>query len=215
MTLGGLLKHMAWVEDWWFSQVLHDNPVLPPWDEIDWSVDPDWEWHSAADDSPEELRALWQAAVEKSRTLTEALWPRAAWGGCPTCVFDDGHAPSLRWIVTHMIEEYARHNGHADLLREAFDGQVGRVVTRRRGAGGPCASAPTSSPCAFAHGLLQRQHEGPRARRREDRRAPHRRADPDLHAQRPEPARHLLAGLEDLVGQGLGQVDEHPGVRLA
>ncbi|MCB2176819.1 MAG: DinB family protein [Actinomycetales bacterium] len=125
MTLGGLLKHMAWVEDWWFSQVLHDNPVLPPWDEIDWSVDPDWEWHSAAGDSPEELRALWQAAVEKSRTLAEAALAEGGMGRLSTCVFDDGHAPSLRWIVTHMIEEYARHNGHADLLREAFDGQVG------------------------------------------------------------------------------------------
>jgi uncharacterized damage-inducible protein DinB len=125
MTLGGLLKHMALVEDSWFSRRLHGADRSPPWDAVDWRSDPDWDWDSARHDSPEELMALWRAAVERSRTLTaEAL----AEGGLdrPAAVaWPDGRSPSLRWILVHMIEEYARHNGHADLLREAVDGETG------------------------------------------------------------------------------------------
>ena len=126
MTLGGLLKHMAYVEDLWFSRRLHGRDAQAPWDTVDWKADPDWDWHSAANDSPEALRQLWQDAVTRSRTLvTQALTE----GGLsrPASVIDTFHgvAPSLRWIVVHMIEEYARHNGHADLLREAIDGETG------------------------------------------------------------------------------------------
>src|SRR5688572_4978362 len=58
MTLGGLLKHLAYVEDDWFSRWLLGRDRQPPWDAVDWASDPDWEWHSAADDAPEQLRAL-------------------------------------------------------------------------------------------------------------------------------------------------------------
>jgi uncharacterized damage-inducible protein DinB len=123
MTLGGLLKHLARVEDIWFSQRLHGRAPEPPWDTADWAE----EWRSAAEDTPDELLALWQAAVARSRTrVAEAMddggLDRPAtgipgsWGPEP---------PSLRWIVVHMIEEYARHNGHADLLRESVDGATG------------------------------------------------------------------------------------------
>jgi len=125
MTLGGLLKHLAYVEDYWFSRRLHGGDPRPPWDAVDWKADPDWEWHSAAVDSSEQLFALWQDAVARSRSLVaEAL----ADGGLerPARVaWPDGSAPSLRWILLHMIEEYARHNGHADLLRECIDGATG------------------------------------------------------------------------------------------
>ena len=125
MTLGGLLKHMALVESSWFSRWLHGRDREPPWDTVDWEADPDWEWDSAAEDSPAELFALWLGAVDESRRLvTEAL----ADGGLDQLTartWPDGRAPSLRWVVTHMIEEYARHNGHADLLRESVDGQTG------------------------------------------------------------------------------------------
>jgi len=50
MSLGGLLKHLAWVEDYWFSFRLHGNDPVEPWASAPWSDDPDWEWHSAADD---------------------------------------------------------------------------------------------------------------------------------------------------------------------
>lgn len=125
MTLGGLLKHLAYVEDLWLVRVLHHVMPTPPFDTVNWDADPDWDWHSAADDTPDQLRALWSAAVERSRgSVARAL----ATGGVDQAaqhVFEDGQAPSLRWMLVHMIEEYARHNGHADLLREAVDGQTG------------------------------------------------------------------------------------------
>ena len=125
MTLGGLLKHMAYVESEWFSRSLHGRDREAPFDTVDWKADPDWEWHSAAEDTPDQLRTLWQDAVDRSRArVAEAL----AGGGLDQLArraWPDGSAPSLRWILCHMIEEYARHNGHADLLREAVDGQTG------------------------------------------------------------------------------------------
>ncbi len=125
ITLGGLLKHLAFVEDYWFGHRLRDAEKRPPWDTVDWKADPDWEWHSAAEDSPEQLRSLWQEAVDRSRSLVaEAL----AGGGLEQPArraWRSGESPSLRWILVHMIEEYARHNGHADLIRESVDGSVG------------------------------------------------------------------------------------------
>jgi uncharacterized damage-inducible protein DinB len=125
MTLGGMLKHLAYVEDEWFSRWLPGQDRVPPWNSVDWKSDPDWEWHSATDDTPDQLVELWRDAVARSRAqVTAAL----AGGGLDTLArrtWPDGRAPSLRWIVVHMIEEYARHNGHADLIRESIDGVVG------------------------------------------------------------------------------------------
>ncbi len=66
MTLGGMLKHLAYVEDDWFSRWLRGRDRQPPWDTVDWKADPDWDWHSAAEDSPEQLFALWHDAVARS-----------------------------------------------------------------------------------------------------------------------------------------------------
>jgi uncharacterized damage-inducible protein DinB len=125
MTLGGMLKHLAYVEDWWLAEGLYGRAAGPPWDTVDWDADPDWDWHSAAEDTPEQLLTLWQDTVTRSRSLvTEAL----ADGGLSRLArrtLPDGRAPSLRWILFHLIEEYARHNGHADLLRESVDGLTG------------------------------------------------------------------------------------------
>lgn len=125
MTLGGLLKHMAFVEDYWFSHRLHDHEPVTPWSTVDWKADPDWDWNSAADDAPDQLLSRWREAVERSKALVaEAL----AGGGLERLAerpWPDGSSPSLRWILCHMIEEYARHNGHADLLRESVDGLTG------------------------------------------------------------------------------------------
>jgi uncharacterized damage-inducible protein DinB len=74
MTLGGLLKHLAYVEDDWSARWLHGRNRQPPWDTVDWAADPDWDWQSAAEDTPEQLHALWQDAVARSRSLiAEAL----------------------------------------------------------------------------------------------------------------------------------------------
>jgi uncharacterized damage-inducible protein DinB len=125
MTLGGLLKHLAYVEDQWFSRSLHGRDPSPPWDTVDWKADEDWDWHSAADDSAGALQALWQGAVARSRVSVEEALATGGFDQLARRTWPDGRAPSLRWIVTHMIEEYARHNGHADLLRESIDGETG------------------------------------------------------------------------------------------
>lgn len=122
MTLGGMLKHLAYVEDNWFSVFLHGNEMAEPWCDVDWKADPDWEWHSAAADSPGDLRAVHEEAVLRSRDLVagkdlDTLSARR--------LRAEDDPVTLRWIVLHMIEEYARHNGHADLIRESIDGVVG------------------------------------------------------------------------------------------
>jgi uncharacterized damage-inducible protein DinB len=125
MTLGGMIKHLAYVEDWWCCWILHGREPGPPWDTVDWEADADWDWHSAATDSAEQLRTLWRGAVARSDSLVaEALGD----GGLEQLArhkWADGRAPSLRWILVHLIEEYARHNGHADLIRESVDGLTG------------------------------------------------------------------------------------------
>ena len=63
MTLGGLLKHLALVEDSHFSRLLFNRDPGPPWDAVDWEATPDWEWESAIDDSPEQLMTLWKESV--------------------------------------------------------------------------------------------------------------------------------------------------------
>jgi uncharacterized damage-inducible protein DinB len=119
LSLHGLVRHMAEVERSWFTRVLQHEPDAPflffdpdaeeedsdlvPLDKADWNAD----------------LAVWQAECEASRV--------AAAGHS----LDDngltrrGNEVSLRWIYVHMIEEYARHNGHADLIRELVDGTVG------------------------------------------------------------------------------------------
>jgi uncharacterized damage-inducible protein DinB len=127
MTLGGLLKHMAYVEDYWFTEVVAEAPPTPPWSQQDWDDDPDWEWHSAGHASGDELRALWAERVERSRAVVHAQMER---GGDVALghmhpAWDGRGSVSMRWVLVHMIEEYARHNGHADVLRESIDGEVG------------------------------------------------------------------------------------------
>ena len=138
MTLGGLLMHMAYVEDHWFIGSLHDRERMPPWSTVDWKATPDWEWDSAHVMSGDDMRAQWTTSVERCRAaLEEALVaagaraPRGSdaasdpLGALAKRAFPNGERPSLRWILVHMVEEYARHNGHADLLREAVDGATG------------------------------------------------------------------------------------------
>jgi uncharacterized damage-inducible protein DinB len=127
ITLGGLLKHLACVEDSWFTETVAGEPLPEPWAGVDFEADPDWLWRTAASDSGEYLRGLWAERVDWSRAVVQAQLsqgevaalsrPHAAWGRQDPV--------SLRWVLVHMIEEYARHNGHADLMRESIDGQTG------------------------------------------------------------------------------------------
>jgi hypothetical protein len=125
VTLGGLVKHLALVEDDMFSVKLHGRAPRPPWNTIDWKADPDWEWRTAAEDSPGELMALWRETADRSRAdVAQAI----ADGGLDrpaSFTWPDGRTPSLRRLLIDMVEEYARHVGHADLIRESVDGLVG------------------------------------------------------------------------------------------
>jgi hypothetical protein len=126
LTLGGLLKHLAICEDYKFATKLAGEPLGAPWVDLGWDgSDDEWEFITARDDSPEHLYALWDDAVERSRgRLSAAL----AEGGLDQLIHDsasDGAHASLRRLVCDLIEEYGRHTGHADLLREAVDGLVG------------------------------------------------------------------------------------------
>jgi hypothetical protein len=126
MTLGGMLKHLARFEDDMSCEWLHGRGQRHPWNTVDWDADQAWDWRTAAEDSPEQLYALWRDAVARSRSLfAEALADGGLERPAPGITNAQGEAPSLRYILLNMIEEYARHNGHADLIRESVDGLVG------------------------------------------------------------------------------------------
>jgi len=126
LTLGGLLKHLALVEDYVFGTKLAGEPLGAPWTALGWDgSDDEWEFTTAMDDSPKQLYALWDDAVERSRGRLRAA---LAEGGLDQLVHasgPDGTHASLRRLVCDLIEEYGRHTGHADLLREAADGRTG------------------------------------------------------------------------------------------
>jgi uncharacterized damage-inducible protein DinB len=123
LTLAGLTKHLALVEDSWFHDRFLGLGEPEPWAGAPFDDDPDWEFHSALDDEPESLVRLYEAACDRSRRAVDgaqSLDQLSAQADRRT-----GERFNLRWIMLHVIEETARHNGHADLLREAIDGAVG------------------------------------------------------------------------------------------
>ena len=125
MTLGGLVKHLALVEADWLAVKLAGQPYGPPWDAVDFDADPDWEWRTAGLDDAEDLYALWRVAVDRSRALVAEVVAERGIDGGASFVWPDGRTPTVRDMLLDMIEEYARHTGHADILREAVDGRVG------------------------------------------------------------------------------------------
>lgn len=125
LTLGSLLKHLAVVEDYTFTTKLSGASIGAPWETTYRRDVPDWEFASAAEDSPEQLYGTWDAAVLRSRARLDAA---LAEGGLDQLVHasaSDGRHASLRRLLCDLIEEYGRHTGHADLIRETVDGRVG------------------------------------------------------------------------------------------
>lgn len=122
LTLGGLLNHLALVEDSWMHSRFLGLPDLEPWAGVDWDLDPDWEFRTAAELSPDELRRRYRDACERSRRVVSGA---AGLDQLSVQPRRDGEHFSLRWVLLHLLEETARHAGHADLLREALDGTVG------------------------------------------------------------------------------------------
>ncbi|AXE84392.1 DinB family protein [Streptomyces sp. Go-475] len=119
LSLLGLVRHMADVERSWFRRVLMDEDAAP----LYWSdEDRDGEFHLTEADTYQEAYATWQSEIETARRNAArfGLDDLSRGGHRRT-----GEKFNLRWIYTHMIEEYARHNGHADLIRERVDGSTG------------------------------------------------------------------------------------------
>ncbi|MFC8198378.1 DinB family protein [Streptomyces sp. NPDC057298] len=119
LSLLGLVRHMADVERGWFRRVLVNDDPGP----IHYSdEDQDGEFHLTEADTWEEAHATWQdeIAIARRNAARFGLDDLSEGGSRHT-----GEPYNLRWIYTHMIEEYARHNGHADLLRESIDGATG------------------------------------------------------------------------------------------
>ena len=125
MTLGGLTKHMALVETDWLAVKLAGQDYGEPWDRVDFEADPEWEWRTGATDRPAELEALWKAAVVRSQDVVRAVVDERGIDGPSSYIRRNGSTPTVRDMLLDMVEEYARHVGHADLLREAVDGRVG------------------------------------------------------------------------------------------
>jgi uncharacterized damage-inducible protein DinB len=127
MSLGGLMKHLALVESQWVDHHFRDLAHAPPFDTMDWDAHPDWEFDSARFDTPEEQRALFDEAVRRSDAAVDVALVRGGLDEKSARMSPrTGEAFTLRWILVHMIEEYARHNGHADLIRQSVDGQTGQ-----------------------------------------------------------------------------------------
>ena len=125
MTLGGMMKHLALNEVGWFGGTLAGEPYPAPFDGVDWDADPDWEWRTARDDSPADLRALYDDCVRRADAAIDQALARGGLDAESIQQSSSEGAFSLRWILLHMIEEYARHNGQADLIRESIDGATG------------------------------------------------------------------------------------------
>ena len=127
LTIGALLKHLAAAEDFMFTAKLSGDPIGAPWETMfdeNWRPSSEITFTSADDDSPEALYALYDGAVERSRSRLAAALER---GGLdqPVHMGWDGRYANLRRLLCDFLEEYGRHTGHADLLREAIDGVVG------------------------------------------------------------------------------------------
>lgn len=117
LSLAGVMKHLAVLEDYWFSYVFAGNQVARTFSHVDWQAEPDWDWRSATEDEPAALRALHDATVVHSRSVVagEELDADSVRANRRT-----GEKYSLRWIALHMLEEYGRHLGYAELLRESL-----------------------------------------------------------------------------------------------
>ncbi len=118
LTLLGLLQHMAEVERNWFRRVLLGEPVPPIHDPDADPAGPDGGFDLAPGATVADARATWAAEVAQAR---ENCAPRPLDSTSPFM----GGAVTLRWIYSHMVAEYARHAGHADLIRERIDGTTG------------------------------------------------------------------------------------------
>lgn len=116
-SVGGVLNHMRWVEHSWIENRFVDGPDLGPWTD----ESPDQEF---IDGATLPLQAVIDGYREQAVT-TDAIIARLDLDDRSAMPFRSGDHPTLRWVILHLIEENARHNGHIDILRELADGTTG------------------------------------------------------------------------------------------
>lgn len=114
-TILGMIKHLAYVERWWFQDIFEGRDVGYPWTEDDMDAD----FRIEPDESAAQILDLYRAECDVSRAIVEShdLSDVSISPERPSC--------TLKWIILHMIEETARHAGQADILREQLDGKTG------------------------------------------------------------------------------------------
>lgn len=117
LTLLGMVKHLTDVESSWFRETFLGEQMLHSWD----PTDPDKDWRIEQSDTTAAILDGYRAEIRKANEIVDAH-PLDAVATSPRTGME---GLQLRWIVTHLIEETARHCGHADLIREAIDGQTG------------------------------------------------------------------------------------------
>ena len=117
----GLVKHLAWVERWWFEYNFAGREVDFPWSDDD----PDADFRVEDEETIADIVTLYELAVADSNQIID----RADLDDL-SAVSRDGVSRSLRWIVGHMVEETARHAGHADIVRELIDDSTGYMPKR-------------------------------------------------------------------------------------
>jgi uncharacterized damage-inducible protein DinB len=122
LTLGGLLYHLALVEEDWMEVRFSGWSEREPWVGVDWDADPEWEFRTGAAMDPQQLRQRYRDACERSRRAASNATGLDQLSVTP---LRNGQRFSLRWILLHLMEETARHAGHADLIRESIDGSTG------------------------------------------------------------------------------------------
>ncbi len=122
LTLAGLLYHLSLVEEDGMEVRFAGLTDREPWAGVDWNADPNWEFRTATQLEPEQLRSRYREACERSRQVTSEA---AGLDQLSVTALRDRRHFSLRWVLLHLVEETARHAGHADFLREAIDGAVG------------------------------------------------------------------------------------------
>jgi uncharacterized damage-inducible protein DinB len=122
LTLAGILYHLALVEEGWFEVDFLGHAWRKDFAGVDWVADPDYEFRTALEKEPDWLRRRYRDACDRARQVIAAA---GSLDDVSVSTRVGGKPFTLRWVMLHLIEETARHAGHADLLREAVDGTVG------------------------------------------------------------------------------------------
>jgi uncharacterized damage-inducible protein DinB len=127
LTILGLVRHLAETERWWFRMIFAGEDIEPRWCDDN---DRDRDFHVTSEDTLAEAVAAYREECDASDLIiARSTLDQHSAGSSPRL---GGMRPSLRWVLTHMIEETARHNGHADLIRESIDGRASRLGTDRQ-----------------------------------------------------------------------------------